>query len=125
MQRHHARRTSETVSPTCCRHLAGRGIGEKPCRQDAGSTLRFAESCGSGVAQCRQLLPGATVRLAACNPRPATRMSIPFTEIAGQKLNSEQVAYLEGLFAGLKNRGLTFSDIKENPVGQSNGAAAG
>ena len=52
-------------------------------------------------------------------------MSIPFTEIAGQKLNSEQVAYLEGLFAGLKNRGLTFSDIKANPVGQSNGAAAG
>ena len=44
-------------------------------------------------------------------------MSIPFTEIAGQKLNGEQTAYLEGLFAGLKNRGLTFSDIEVNPVG--------
>jgi ferredoxin-nitrite reductase len=52
-------------------------------------------------------------------------MSLPFTEIAGQKLNSEQVAYLEGLFAGLKNRGLTFSDIEANPVGQTNGAAGG
>src|SRR2546422_4243960 len=25
--------------PECCRHLAGRPIGEKHCRQDAGSTL--------------------------------------------------------------------------------------
>jgi len=48
----------------------------------------------------------------------------PFTEIAGQKLNREQVAYLEGLFAGLKNRGLAFTDVEANPVGQSNGAAA-
>jgi len=52
-------------------------------------------------------------------------MSLPFTEIAGQKLDSEQVAYLEGLFAGLKNRGLTFSDIEANPVGHSNGTAVG
>jgi len=52
-------------------------------------------------------------------------MSLPFTEISGQKLNSEQVAYLEGLFAGLKNRGLTFSDIEANPVSESNGAATG
>src|SRR5881392_3955149 len=52
-------------------------------------------------------------------------MSIPFNEIAGQELNSEQVAYLEGLFAGLKNRGLTFSDIEANPVGHPNGTAIG
>ena len=52
-------------------------------------------------------------------------MSIPFTEIAGQKLSSEQLDYLEGLFAGLKNRGLTFSDIEANPVGHPNGTAVG
>lgn len=38
------------------------------------------------------------------------------TEIAGQKLNSEQTAYLEGLFAGLRNRGLTFGDVLPNPA---------
>src|SRR5205823_1265867 len=27
------------VTPVCCRHLAGRLIGEKLCRRDAGSTL--------------------------------------------------------------------------------------
>lgn len=40
----------------------------------------------------------------------------PFTEIAGQKLNGEQTAYLEGLFAGLRNRGLTFGDVLSNPA---------
>jgi len=39
-----------------------------------------------------------------------------FTEIAGQKLNSEQTAYLEGLFAGLRNRGLSFGDVLPNPA---------
>ena len=42
--------------------------------------------------------------------------TLPFTEISGQKLNSEQTAYLEGLFAGLKNRGLTFTDVAPNPA---------
>src|SRR5256886_11567912 len=42
--------------------------------------------------------------------------TLPFTEISGQKLNSEQKAYLEGLFAGLKNRGLTFTDVAPNPA---------
>jgi ferredoxin-nitrite reductase len=51
-------------------------------------------------------------------------MSLPFTEIAGEKLNREQMAYLEGLFAGLKNRGLTFANIEADPVSHSNGAAA-
>ena len=35
----------------------------------------------------------------------------PFESIAGQTLNSEQRAYLDGLFAGLKNRGLSFADV--------------
>lgn len=38
------------------------------------------------------------------------------TEIAGQKLSSEQSAYLEGLFAGLRNRGLSFGDVMPNPA---------
>ncbi len=42
--------------------------------------------------------------------------TLPLTEIAGQKLNSEQTAYLEGLFAGLRNRGLTFGDVLPNPA---------
>jgi len=51
-------------------------------------------------------------------------MSLPFTEIAGQKLSSEQTAYLEGLFAGLKNRGLSFTDVAANPVDHQKGVAA-
>ncbi|MEO8428206.1 MAG: NirA family protein [Verrucomicrobiota bacterium] len=42
------------------------------------------------------------------------------TEIAGQKLNDEQTAYLEGLFAGLKNRGLAFAEVESNPVAEKN-----
>ena len=42
--------------------------------------------------------------------------ALPFTEVAGEKLTSEQTAYLEGLFAGLKNRGLTFTDVAPNPA---------
>jgi ferredoxin-nitrite reductase len=38
------------------------------------------------------------------------------TEIAGQKLNAEQSAYLEGMFAGLRNRGLSFGDVLPNPA---------
>ena len=33
------------------------------------------------------------------------------TEINGDKLTHEQTSYLEGLFAGLRNRGLTFQDV--------------
>jgi ferredoxin-nitrite reductase len=43
-------------------------------------------------------------------------MPLPFHEVAGQPLNTEQVAYLEGLFAGLRNRGLTFGDVVPPPV---------
>jgi ferredoxin-nitrite reductase len=42
--------------------------------------------------------------------------NIPIQEIQGAPLNSEQRAYLEGLFAGLKNRGLSFGDVEANPV---------
>lgn len=40
----------------------------------------------------------------------------PLPEIPGGPLTSEQQAYLQGLFAGLKNRGLTFGDVEPNPV---------
>jgi len=36
--------------------------------------------------------------------------ALPITEIKGEKLTSEQQAYLEGLFAGLVNRGFSFGD---------------
>lgn len=41
---------------------------------------------------------------------------LPFDEIKGRKLNDEQRSFLEGLFAGLANRGLKFSDVAPNPV---------
>ena len=49
--------------------------------------------------------------------------TLPFTEVAGQKLTGEQSAYLEGLFAGLRNRGLSFADVEPNPAGQPAKAA--
>jgi len=42
--------------------------------------------------------------------------TVPFSEIAGQKLSDEQTAYLEGLFSGLANRGVKFTDVAPNPV---------
>ena len=50
--------------------------------------------------------------------------SLPFTEVAGEKLNSEQSAYLDGLFAGLRNRGLSFGDVEPNPAAQPAKATA-
>ena len=41
---------------------------------------------------------------------------LPFDQISGENLTNEQRSYLEGLFAGLKNRGLSFSDIESNPA---------
>ena len=43
-------------------------------------------------------------------------MILPFDQIKGEKLTSEQQSYLEGLFAGLKNRGFRFDDAIPNPV---------
>jgi len=36
--------------------------------------------------------------------------------IAGTPLTGEQTAYLDGLFAGLRNRGFTFGDVLPNPA---------
>jgi ferredoxin-nitrite reductase len=42
--------------------------------------------------------------------------TLPFEEIKGQKLNNEQRSYLEGLFAGLANRGFKFGDVAPTPA---------
>lgn len=42
--------------------------------------------------------------------------ALPFQEVAGKKLNDEQSAYLNGLFTGLANRGLKFTDIEADPT---------
>lgn len=44
-----------------------------------------------------------------------TKPTLPLEEIQGTPLNSEQRAYLDGLFAGLRNRGLTFGDVEAPP----------
>src|SRR5689334_142035 len=38
--------------------------------------------------------------------------TLDFKEIAGEKLTTEQSRYLEGFFAGLKQRGVAFKDIE-------------
>src|SRR5882672_11438708 len=48
---------------------------------------------------------------------------LPFEQINGEKLNAEQRLYLEGLFAGLRHRGLSFADVETNPATQSTKAA--
>jgi ferredoxin-nitrite reductase len=40
----------------------------------------------------------------------------PFDSIQGEKLTHEQSAYLDGFFSGLRERGLTFSNLAPNPV---------
>src|SRR6266536_1153449 len=42
--------------------------------------------------------------------------SLPIKEIAGQTLNPEQTNYLEGFFAGLRERGISFADVAPNPA---------
>ncbi|HTI68710.1 MAG TPA: NirA family protein [Candidatus Limnocylindria bacterium] len=59
-------------------------------------------------------------------PFPVSTMNrtpLPFSEIAGQKLTPEQSAYLEGMFAGLQNRGLRFQDVMPNPAALPTGMA--
>ena len=48
---------------------------------------------------------------------------LPFTEVAGKKLDGEQTAYLDGLFAGLRNRGLAFGDVEPNPAAKPSATA--
>ena len=40
--------------------------------------------------------------------------SIPFEMVAGEKLSPEQLSYLDGIFAGLRNRGVAFTDVAPN-----------
>lgn len=42
--------------------------------------------------------------------------TVPFDSINGDKLSTEQKYYLEGIFAGLSNRGVSFEDILPNPA---------
>src|SRR5258706_8223055 len=42
-------------------------------------------------------------------------MRLPFQAIKGQSLNAEQRSYLEGLFCGLNERGLSFADAEPAP----------
>src|SRR6266511_4695386 len=42
--------------------------------------------------------------------------TLDFKEIAGEKLTSEQSRYLEGFFAGLKQRGIAFKDVELPPA---------
>lgn len=41
---------------------------------------------------------------------------LPFDSINGSALSGEQRSYLDGIFAGLRNRGVTFADIIPNPL---------
>lgn len=45
--------------------------------------------------------------------------TLPFDRVQGAELTTEQRSYLEGLFAGLRNRGLTFADVEPKPAGAS------
>jgi ferredoxin-nitrite reductase len=57
-------------------------------------------------------------RGAAPVPAPANvnKPTFPFQEIQGAPLNGEQRSYLEGLFAGMRDRGLLFTDVEPNPA---------
>lgn len=48
---------------------------------------------------------------------PATMNSpLPFEAIQGEKLTHEQTAYLDGFFAGLRERGVKFDQVAPNPA---------
>ncbi|HUR46163.1 MAG TPA: NirA family protein [Candidatus Saccharimonadales bacterium] len=44
------------------------------------------------------------------------KKTLPFDEVAGEKLTHEQSAYLDGFFAGLRNRGFSFAELEANPA---------
>lgn len=50
-----------------------------------------------------------------------TRMTqaLPFERINGHALSGEQRSYLEGVFAGLRQRGVAFSDVEPNPTAKA------
>lgn len=49
--------------------------------------------------------------------------AIPFDTVAGEKLSLEQISYLDGIFTGLRNRGVTFADVLPNPVASAPAAS--
>jgi ferredoxin-nitrite reductase len=51
--------------------------------------------------------------------------ALPFDQINGETLNLEQRSYLDGLFSGLRNRGLTFADVQPNPAKSGAGTPPG
>lgn len=46
----------------------------------------------------------------------ALSVPAPFDSIQGEKLTHEQTAYLDGFFAGLRERGVSFANVAPNPV---------
>ncbi len=42
--------------------------------------------------------------------------ALPFEQINGHALTGEQRSYLDGVFAGLRQRGVAFADVEPNPV---------
>jgi hypothetical protein len=94
---------------------------------DAQRMARDVDAALHEIIQTRRQDAGTSSRICAETQKPRSDISrdallmsitLPFTEIAGQRLDPEQTAYLEGLFAGLKNRGLTFAEIEPNPVAE-------
>ncbi|HMC28856.1 MAG TPA: NirA family protein, partial [Verrucomicrobiae bacterium] len=53
-----------------------------------------------------------------------TDIRLPFESIKGQALTAEQRSYLEGLFCGLKERGLAYADVEPPPKGSAPEPAA-
>lgn len=60
-----------------------------------------------------EVLPPTTI------PNQGVSSPVPFDSIAGEKLTHEQAAYLDGFFAGLRERGVTFAQVAPNPVKQA------
>src|SRR5687768_16138309 len=53
-----------------------------------------------------------------------SKPTLPFDQIGDHPLTAEQKSYLLGLFSGLENRGLKFSDVAPNPLEEKKPAVA-
>ena len=60
-----------------------------------------------------------TISPPAVVPPPTMSNPAPFDSIQGEKLTHEQSAYLDGFFAGLRERGVSFAAVTPNPVHQA------
>src|SRR5436190_10582274 len=60
-----------------------------------------------------------TISPPAVVPPPTMSNPAPFDSIQGEKLTHEQTAYLDGFFSGLRERGVTFGNVTQNPVTQA------